>query len=154
MVSNVIRLQREDFDIGIEWASLRALLGGRAGAMAAFCGVVRDQFDDAAIRALALEHYPGMTERSMEKIVEQAAARWPLDDVVVIHRVGTLNAAAQIVFVQVGSRHRDAAFAGASFIMDYLKTDAVFWKREERANSSNWIQSTSDDRKRRGDWDK
>jgi molybdopterin synthase catalytic subunit len=94
-----------------------------------------------------------MTERSIGDIVRQADDRWPLADVVVIHRVGELSGREQIVYVQVGAGHRDAAFAGAEFIMDYLKTDAVLWKRETRSASERWVEATADDRRRRDGWE-
>jgi molybdopterin synthase catalytic subunit len=93
-----------------------------------------------------------MTEKSIEAIVAQATDRWPLLDVLVVHRVGALDARAQIVYVQVASGHRDAAFAAAEFIMDYLKTEAVFWKRESGESSERWVESTAEDRQRRAAW--
>jgi molybdopterin synthase catalytic subunit len=93
-----------------------------------------------------------MTEKSIEAIVGQARERWPLLDVLVIHRVGALAPRAQIVYVQTASSHRDAAFAAAEFIMDYLKTDAVFWKRETSSDSERWVESTREDRARRAAW--
>ena len=154
-----IRVCEDDFDAGSELSALYARAGGALGAVATFIGLVRDQFDGEAVSTLHLEHYPGMTERSIEAIVDQAEARWPLLDVLVVHRVGALDACAQIVYVQVGSGHRDAAFAAAEFIMDYLKTEAVFWKRETGRDSSSagdersrWVESTDADRKRRAAW--
>ncbi len=147
-----VRVQEADFDIGAEWQRLRERRGGEVGAMASFVGLVRDRRAQDAVNGLYLEHYPGMTERSIEQIVDEAGRRWPLLDVVVVHRVGLLAPRAQIVFVQATSGHRDAAFAGAEFIMDYLKTDAVFWKREDRASGADWIESTQGDRERRDHW--
>lgn len=148
-----VRVQEDDFDLAAEYASLRERCGGGIGAVVSFVGLVRDHHAADEVTTLYLEHYPGMTESSMQAIVEQAAARWPLNDVVVIHRVGALAAAEQIVFVQVASGHRDAAFAAAEFIMDYLKTDAVFWKREDNASGSRWVEATSDDARRRRSWE-
>jgi molybdopterin synthase catalytic subunit len=148
-----VRVQQADFDVGAEWQALRHRIDGRVGAVATFVGLVRDRAPEGEVSTLVLEHYPGMTERSMEKIVEQAAERWPLDDVTVVHRFGTLTGLEQIVFVQVAAGHRDAAFAAAEFIMDYLKTDAVFWKREEGAAGSRWIEATASDTARRGGWE-
>jgi molybdopterin synthase catalytic subunit len=153
-VSSRILVQFEDFDINAEYQALRERAAGNLGAVVSFIGLVRDRHEAEQVSTLHLEHYPGMTERSIENIVAQAVGRWPLDDVVVIHRVGALAATDQIVLVQVGSRHRDAAFAGAQFIMDYLKTDAVFWKREDKTTGSRWVESTQADRERRGVWDK
>jgi molybdopterin synthase catalytic subunit len=148
-----IRVAPADFDVGVELAALYERTGGQLGAVASFVGLVRDRFEDSAVTALHLEHYPGMTEKSIAAIVDQAAARWPLMDVLVVHRVGELTAREQIVFVQVGSGHRDAAFAAAEFIMDYLKTDAVFWKREVQPDADRWVESTVEDQARRRSWD-
>lgn len=147
-----IRVGTEDFDPGLELKALYQRAGGELGAVATFIGLVRDRFEKQTVSTLHLEHYPGMTEKSMVAIADRAISRWPLLDVLVIHRVGALAAAEQIVYVQVASSHRDAAFAGAEFIMDYLKTDAVFWKREEGRASDRWVQSSADDRERRAAW--
>jgi molybdopterin synthase catalytic subunit len=146
-------VQYDDFDSADEYQRLRQRAGGMLGAVVTFTGLVRDRHDGEEVDTLHLEHYPGMTERSIEAIARKAADRWPLDDIVIIHRVGALTAAEQIVFVQVASSHRDAAFAGAAFIMDYLKTDAVFWKREDKAGGSRWVESTGTDQVRRRSWD-
>jgi len=147
-----IRVQQADFSPAAEYAAVRERLGGRMGALATFVGLVRDRAGDAAVDVLHLEHYPGMTERSIATIVDQAIARWPLLDVVVIHRVGPLAAADQIVFVQVASGHRAAAFAACEFIMDYLKTEAIFWKREAGSAGERWIEATGEDRARVSLW--
>ncbi|MEZ5557398.1 MAG: molybdenum cofactor biosynthesis protein MoaE [Pseudomonadales bacterium] len=144
-----------DFSVAGEYSAalerLRAEDPGATGAIAAFVGLVRDVAPEGS-GTLTLEHYPGMTERSIERIVEQAQARWPLQDVVVIHRVGALAPQSQIVLVLTASAHRSAAFAACEFIMDYLKTDAVFWKREGGAAGSRWIESNADDRERVAAW--
>ena len=111
-------VQSADFDPADEYQLLRQRAGGMLGAVVTFTGLVRDRHDDEEVATLHLEHYPGMTERSIEAIARKAAARWPLDDIVIVHRVGALAACEQIVYVQVASSHRDAAFAGAAFIMD------------------------------------
>lgn len=147
-----IRVGTEDFDVGVEWASLRDALGRASGAIVAFSGQVRDRADRQSVDTLTLEHYPGMTERSIEAIVDQAAERWPLDAVRVIHRVGELSPPDQIVLVLVASAHRAAAFAACEFVMDYLKTDAVFWKRELSGGIGRWVESTDDDRRRQDAW--
>lgn len=153
-----IRVQATDFDIAAEYSELRRRAGGDMGAVATFIGLVRDRDSASAdsvddpVATLYLEHYPEMTEASIARIIDAAGERWPLQDVLVIHRVGALSAAEQIVYVQVASGHRDAAFAGAEFIMDYLKTDAVFWKREDRIGGSRWLESTAADRTRREGW--
>src|SRR5882672_11979237 len=108
-VHRKISIQHEDFDIGREWAELRATLSGRVGAMAAFCGVVRDQYQSSVVSNLDLEHYPGMTEKSIESVLDRAEQRWPLDGVVVVHRVGLLAPGDQIVLVLATSSHRQAA---------------------------------------------
>lgn len=148
-----VRISPADFDVGAELAALYGRGDGAIGAVASFVGLVRDRFQEEAVDTLHLEHYPGMTEKSIDRIVEEARARWPLNDVLVIHRVGTLPPRAQIVYVQVASGHRDAAFAGAEFIMDYLKTDAVFWKRERHGETGRWVESTAVDQSRRAAWD-
>ncbi len=152
-----VRVQEQDFDLGAEYAALRRRLPAHTGAIASFVGLVRDlapgeSSGQSQVRGLHLEYYPGMTERSIRAIAEQAASRWPLLDLVVIHRVGDLAPEAQIVFVQVGSSHRAAAFAACEFVMDYLKTDAVFWKREDTDRGSHWVEATSDDRNRVSGW--
>jgi molybdopterin synthase catalytic subunit len=148
-----VRVVAEDFDVGAEWSALRSALQGASGAIAAFCGLVRDRAGQETVTTLTLEHYPGMTEPSIEVILDRAEARWPLDAVWVIHRVGELEPADQIVLVLTASAHRDAAFAACEFVMDYLKTDAVFWKKETRCGVSHWVESSHSDRQRATDWD-
>lgn len=150
--SVAIRVQAADFSPAAEYDGVRARLGGRMGAVASFVGLVRDHAGDESVSVLHLEHYPGMTERSIAAIVEQAMQRWPVFDVVVVHRVGALAAAEQIVFVQVAAGHRGAAFGACEFIMDYLKTEAVFWKREAGAAADRWIEATAEDRERVREW--
>lgn len=141
-----IRVQTEDFDLSAEVAALRA---GQAqvGAVVAFVGTVRDMNEGAGVSLLELEHYPGMTEKALEDIVAQARARWPLFDVTVIHRVGPLQPLDQIVLVAVTSAHRGDAFGACEFIMDYLKTEAPFWKKEQTPEGARWVDArASDDR--------
>jgi molybdopterin synthase catalytic subunit len=141
-----VSVQQADFDIGAE---IDALLAGRAdvGALATFTGLVRDMNDGAGVRTMTLEHYPGMTEAALEEIVAEAQSRWPLLAVRVIHRVGALRPADRIVLVIVAGGHRGAAFAACEFIMDYLKTRAPFWKREDTPDGSRWVDARdSDDR--------
>ena len=147
-----IRIEADDFDVSTEWAALRARLAGRAGAVVAFAGIVRDHAEAGTVSGLYLEHYPGMTEASIERILATASERWQLIDVVVIHRVGELAPCDQIVLVLVAAAHRPDAFAACEFIMDYLKTDAVFWKKERRPGGDAWIAATAHDRKRRNGW--
>jgi molybdopterin synthase catalytic subunit len=147
-----VSIQSEDFDLGVEWARLRVQQGGASGAMAAFCGVVRDRIESESVTNLELEHYPGMTERSIEAIIERAERRWRLDAVVVIHRVGVLAPNDQIVLVLATSRHRQDALDACAFLIDLLKTEAVFWKREITEAGARWIESTSIDHRRSEDW--
>ena len=126
------------------------------GAVVTFTGLVRDMNpyagDGSAVATLTLEHYPGMTEKSIDQILAQAVDRWPLLEVSVVHRVGTMAPTAQIVWVGVASAHRDAAFAAAEFVMDYLKTQAVFWKKEQSQRGSHWVESTVQDHQRARSW--
>lgn len=147
-----IAIQAEDFDVGAEWARLRAEQTDASGAMAAFCGVVRDRAGSDAVSDLELEHYPGMTERSIESIIDRAERRWRLDAVVVIHRVGVLSPNDQIVLVIATSRHRQDALEACAFLIDLLKTEAVFWKREVTSSGTRWIESTAADHRRSSAW--
>ena len=147
-----IRIQPDDFSIAAEWDALRSRTAGDIGAVASFVGLVRDRHQDSPVTGLYLEHYPGMTEDSIRAIVNDAGNRWGLEDVVVLHRVGQLDPREQIVFVQVAAGHRAAAFAACEFIMDYLKTDAVLWKRETAGDTERWLEASGDDRKRVDQW--
>ena len=135
-----VRIQTEDFDVGAEIAALRAG-NARTGAIASFIGVVRDLNEGDAVSRMTLEHYPGMTEKSIESIIAQARARWQVLDALVIHRVGELKPADQIVLVVVTSEHRGDAFAACEFIMDYLKTQAPFWKKEQTPGGARWVDA-------------
>jgi molybdopterin synthase catalytic subunit len=135
----MIRIQREDFDIGAE---LQALRTSNAGAIATFTGHVRAEGD---LTALILEHYPQMTEREIARHVAEAAKRWPLLGVTIIHRIGRLAPGEQIVLVAVAASHRSAAFEACEFLMDYLKVDAPFWKQEERAGGTAWVEAKAAD---------
>ena len=149
-----VRIQEEDFSMAREWEALRRRIGGTAGGIVAFAGLVRDRARAGEeVTRLFLEHYPGMTESSIERIIDRARERWPLEDVVVVHRVGDLEPGDQIVLVLAASAHRGAAFAGCEFIMDMLKTKAVFWKKEVQTGSEGtWIRSTGDDFERAKHW--
>jgi molybdopterin synthase catalytic subunit len=138
------RVQEGDFDVGKE---LDSLTRGRrdVGAVASFVGLVRDANDGANVSGLTLEHYPGMTEKALEDICAQARARWDLIDTLVIHRVGALKPGDRIVLVGVSSAHRGEAFAACEFIMDYLKTRAPFWKREDTPGGSRWLEARASD---------
>jgi molybdopterin synthase catalytic subunit len=140
-----VRIQTEDFDLGAEVAAMRKR-DPSIGAMASFVGVVRDVNEGDAVSEMTLEHYPGMTERSIEEIVGQARARWNVIDALVVHRVGLLKPTDQIVLVIIASAHRGDAFAACEFVMDYLKTRAPFWKQERTAQGSRWVDArVSDD---------
>jgi molybdopterin synthase catalytic subunit len=139
-----VRVQTEDFDAGAEIARMRRG-NPRIGAIAAFVGVVRDMNEGDAVAGMTLEHYPGMTERSIEAIVAEARSRWQIFDALVIHRVGALAPTDQIVLVVVASAHRGEAFAACEFLMDYLKTRAPFWKKERTPAGSRWVEARASD---------
>jgi molybdopterin synthase catalytic subunit len=140
-----VRVQEADFDLGVEVAALRRG-NSRIGAVASFVGVVRDVNEGDAVGEMTLEHYPGMTERSIEAIIDEARGRWEVLDALVVHRIGTLQPTDQIVLVIVTSGHRGDAFAACEFIMDYLKTRAPFWKKEKTGRGARWVEArTSDD---------
>ena len=147
--SLMIRVQREDFDIGRE---LDALTNGRSdiGGMASFVGYVRDfvgkeKASGADVSAMTLEHYPGMTEKRLAEIEAEAHARWPLDASLIVHRYGTLQAGERIVLVACAAAHREDAFAACQFLMDWLKTSAPFWKQEDTANGPRWVDADAKD---------
>ncbi|MCE3605279.1 molybdopterin synthase catalytic subunit MoaE [Massilia sp. P8910] len=135
-----VRVQSADFDLSTEMAALRAL-DARIGAVVTFVGTVRDMNDGATVAAMELEHYPGMTEQALEKIVAQAGERWPLYGALVVHRVGPLAPLDQIVLVACTAAHRGEAFAACEFIIDYLKTDAPFWKKEQTPDGARWVDA-------------
>ncbi len=135
------RVQREDFDIVAETAHL----GQGAGALCMFVGLVRDLNEDRPVSAMTLEHYPGMTERELERIEQEARARWPLNDTLIVHRYGRLEPGDRIVLVAVVSARRDAAFDACRFIIDSLKTRAPFWKAEESDGARRWVESRQED---------
>ena len=139
-----VRVQEADFDTGKE---LEALTRGRrdVGAVASFVGIVRDANDGTRVSAMTLEHYPGMTEKALESICAEAHARWDLTDTLVIHRVGPLRPGDRIVLVGVASAHRGDAFAACEFIIDFLKTRAPFWKREDTPDGSRWVEARPSD---------
>ena len=137
-----VSVQPEPFDLGAELAGFGA---GRSdvGAIVSFTGVVRD--DSGAMEALELEHYPGMTQRAIAQIVDQAVTRWNLADVIVIHRYGRLGIGEQIMMVATAARHRVAAFEAAEFLMDYLKSRAPFWKKEHGRDGTSWVAAKDTD---------
>jgi len=139
-----VRIQTADFDVSAEINALRRG-NPKIGAVASFVGVVRDVNDGDAVAEMTLEHYPGMTEKAIEEIMVQAKGRWKVLDALVIHRVGTLKPADQIVLVVVTSGHRGDAFAACEFIMDYLKTRAPFWKKERAGGAARWVEARATD---------
>jgi molybdopterin synthase catalytic subunit len=145
-------VQAEDFDTGAEVSRL-ASGGDSVGAVVSFVGVVRGESGGEKLLALQLEHYPGMTERELSRIADEATARWQLSAVTVIHRVGVLRPNDQIVLVVTASTHRQAAFDACAFVMDYLKTQAPFWKKETRASGEYWIEARSSDDEAAARWD-
>ncbi|MCM0147458.1 molybdopterin synthase catalytic subunit MoaE [Photobacterium galatheae] len=147
---DIVRVQHDDFDVGDEYNALAQTT--QAGAIVTFTGKVRDMNLGESVTSLTLEHYPGMTEKSLASIIVQAKSRWPLFSVTVIHRIGHLSSGDQIVFVGVSSAHRGAAFQACEFIMDYLKTEAPFWKKEVREGQSTWVDARESDHQARERW--
>jgi molybdopterin synthase catalytic subunit len=143
-MASVVRVQTQDFDVGAEIAALRAG-NPMVGAVASFIGCVRDMNQGDAVGLMYLEHYPGMTEREIEKIAAEACSRWDIFDTLIIHRVGELKPLDQIVFVAVTSAHRGDSFAACEFIMDILKTKAPFWKREATPAGNRWVDARASD---------
>ncbi len=139
-----VRVQTGDFDIGAEIAALRKG-DARVGGVASFIGVVRDLNEGDPVAEMTLEHYPGMTESALEKIVVEAKSRWDIYDALVIHRVGKLKPTDQIVLVVVTSAHRGEAFQACEFLMDYLKTKAPFWKKEQTGQGGRWVEARATD---------
>jgi len=152
----MIRVQQEDFSVADLYAALREQ-SPNAGAIVTFTGLVREFYQGAGdgprVQTLYLEHYPGMTEKALQDIVDQASARWEVIACQVIHRVGELQAGEQIVYVGVAGTHRGEAFAAGEFIMDYLKTRAPFWKRQQTDEGSGWIESRASDDEARSRWE-
>jgi molybdopterin synthase catalytic subunit len=140
-----VSIQAEDFDVAQEIAALRGA-DGRVGAVCSFIGTVRDRSDGAAVRAMELEHYPGMTEKAIEAMIDEAHKRFDILAARVVHRVGLLQPTDQIVLVAVTSAHRGESFQACEFLMDYLKTQAPFWKKESTPQGAQWVDArVSDD---------
>ncbi len=140
-----VSIQTADFDVAAELAALRAA-DARVGAVCSFVGVVRDRSDGCSVESMELEHYPGMTEKSIEAMIDEAQARFDIFGARVIHRVGLLAPLDQIVLVAVSSAHRGASFQACEFLMDYLKTQAPFWKKEATPEGARWVDArVSDD---------
>lgn len=146
-----VRVQREDFEVGAEIAALRRG-DGAVGAVASFIGTVRDVNEGSGVAAMTLEHYPGMTEKALESICAQAKSRFDVRDTLIIHRVGELRPTDQIVLVAVTSAHRGEAFAACQFIMDYLKTEAPFWKKEATPQGQRWVEARQADDEAAARW--
>jgi molybdopterin synthase catalytic subunit len=146
-----VRVQTEDFDVGREIEKLAAG-DARAGAVAAFVGLVRDLNEATEVRTLTLEHYPGMTEKALAQIVEEARSRWNIHDALIIHRVGKLEPGDRIVLAAVSGAHRGEAFAACEFIMDYLKTRAPFWKKEQTSSGERWVEARTSDEEKASRW--
>jgi len=140
----VVKVQSEDFDVGAELSALTT--GNTAiGGMTSFVGLVRDLGGEDALKAMTLEHYPGMTEKQLSRLEAEARERWDLQDVLIIHRYGTLNPGDRIVLVVTASAHREASLESCQFLIDWLKTKAPFWKLEDRESGAQWVESRSED---------
>ena len=148
-----IRIQEADFDVAQEIA---ALTKGRTdiGAVVSFSGICRGSENGEPIAALTLEHYPGMAEAEIKRHADEAMSRWPLSGLTVVHRVGRITPGENIVLVLAASQHRQAAFHAAEFLMDYLKANAPFWKREESAGGANWVDARDHDDQAAARWNK
>jgi len=147
----VVRIQTEDFDLGRELERMRAG-NAKIGAVASFVGLVRDVNEATEVRTMTLEHYPGMTEKALAQIIDEARARWDIYDVLIIHRVGELKPGDQIVLAAVAGAHRGEAFAACEFIMDYLKTRAPFWKKEQTPAGDRWVEARASDEEKASRW--
>ena len=148
-----IKIQESDFDVSAEITALRKG-DPRVGAVVSFLGTVRDMNDGSQVKGMTLEHYPGMTEKALQEILDQAKARWDIYQTLVIHRVGPLLPEDQIVLVAVTSAHRGEAFAACEFIMDYLKTAAPFWKKEDTHEGARWVDARVTDEAAMARWNK
>jgi len=151
--STAIRIQESDFDLSAEVKALRRA-DPRVGAVVTFLGTVRDMNDGSQVKGMTLEYYPGMTEKALQEILDQAAERWDIYKTLVIHRVGPLLPEDQIVLVAVTSAHRGEAFSACEFIMDYLKTAAPFWKKEDTPQGARWVDARITDETAMARWDK
>tara|TARA_R110001592_G_scaffold238227_2_gene497815 strand:- start:117454 stop:117930 length:477 start_codon:yes stop_codon:yes gene_type:complete len=151
-IKSSVAIQHKDFSIEEEYRLLRDIKAKQTGAICTFTGLVREFGDRPDIQGMFLEHYPGMTEKCLLRLIEQAKEKWDIYHAKVIHRVGALTLSEQIVFVGVCSAHRADAFAACEYIMDYLKTDAPFWKKEINQDSSVWVEAKDSDQKRKNKW--
>ncbi len=148
---NKVAVQVPPFDVGFEYNRLQAV-SRQVGAVTTFVGSVRDINDNESVSGLFLEHYPGMTEKEIEKIISEACQRWSVIAATVIHRVGSLKPGDEIVFVGVASEHRGDAFNACELIIDFLKTRATFWKNEQRAGGDQWLTTRDTDVDKAGEW--
>ncbi|WP_289077271.1 molybdopterin synthase catalytic subunit MoaE [uncultured Parasutterella sp.] len=146
-----ILVQKEDFDLDAEVRELRK--NSSVGAVVTFLGTVRDLNDGKGVSGMTLEYYPGMTEKALTKIAKQALERWDIEDVTVIHRVGELRVTDQIVLVGVSGKHRGEAFDACEFVIDYLKTEAPFWKKETLPEGERWVEARDSDETAKERWD-
>jgi molybdopterin synthase catalytic subunit len=146
-----VRIQQADFDVGAELAALRGA-NPKVGAIASFVGLARDVNEGREVLEMTLEHYPGMTERALEDIVDQARQRWDIIDALIVHRIGAIAPLEQIVLVAVASMHRHDAFEACRFLIDYLKTDAPFWKKESTPHGPQWVEARASDEQARETW--
>ena len=146
-----VRVQIDDFDVGAELNAMR-LSNPNIGAVVSFMGQVRDLNDGENVTAMNLEHYPSMTEKSLEGILAQAKKRWAIEDALIVHRVGELKPLDQIVLVLVASAHRKDAFAACEFMMDFLKTEAPFWKKEQTPSGERWVEAKDSDDQAKSRW--
>jgi molybdopterin synthase catalytic subunit len=147
----MVRVQQNDFDVGAELAALRGA-NPRVGAIASFVGLARDLNEGREVLEMTLEHYPGMTERALEDIVAQARQRWDIIDALIVHRIGPIAPLEQIVLVAVTGMHRHDAFEACRFLIDYLKTDAPFWKKERTPEGPRWVEARASDEQARAGW--
>jgi len=147
----MIKVQREDFDVGAELAAL-GNANRKIGGVASFIGLVRDIADGKSVGAMTLEHYPGMTEKMLAKIEAEARARWPLEDCLIVHRFGRLEPGDRIVLVATASAHRQAALEACAFLIDWLKTKAPFWKLEETVSGARWVAARNSDDQAAARW--
>ena len=147
-----VRVQTEDFDLSSEIAQLR-MHTPKVGAVVSFIGTVRDLNEGEQVAEMELEHYPGMTEKALQDIIDQAKARWDIFEALVIHRVGPMKPLDQIVLVAVTSAHRGEAFDACEFIIDYLKTQAPFWKKEQKPAGARWVDARVSDDEAMAKWD-
>ncbi len=148
----MIRIQTEDFSLDAEYQALRNNQTSKTGAICTFTGLVRDFGDAESVEGICLEHYPGMTEKCLQHIIDRAKNRWQLNAVSVIHRVGELALGEQIVFVGVSSAHRKDAFEACEFIMDYLKSEATIWKKEKLKDKTFWVKAKQSDQQSLTKW--